>query len=69
MGEELSCSSCQQNNHKILISHQACSRSLLGYSFVAVLILYMQDSSVKIGYHISKGININEKTLDSQHEI
>ena len=32
-----------------------------GYLFVAVLILYMQDSSVKRGYHISKDTNINEK--------
>ena len=35
------------------------SRYLLGYLFVAVLIFYMQDSSVKRGYHVSKDILSN----------
>ena len=34
------------------------SRYLPGYLFVAVLILYTQDSSVKRGYHTSKDIII-----------
>ena len=79
VGEELSCNSCQQNNHKIPINHQDFSRSSSVHFaadisvsapwFVAVLILYKQDSSVKRSYNFSKGIKINEKTLHSQREI
>ena len=36
-----------------------------GYLFVAVLILYMQDSSVKRGYHISKDTNIKKRLKKS----